>query len=84
MTLNKRVLINRYKLATPINITLPEGQIVQVEEVGMVHAGSRIILKDVLYTPTFAYNLISVPQLTQDAHLLSLMELTFVLYRTPP
>ena len=57
MTSNKRVLMNRYKLPTPINMTLLEGQIIQVKEAGMLHAGSGIILKDVLYTPTFACNL---------------------------
>ena len=32
----------------------------------MVHASSRLILKKVLYTLTFVYNLIYIAQLTRD------------------
>ena len=63
ITSNKNALCNKYKLAAPL---LPEGQSVQVEESGMVCAAPGLIQKDVLCTPIFAYNLISVPQLTRD------------------
>ena len=53
-------MFNCYKLSTPLHIALPEGQNVQVVEAGMVHVAPGLILKDVLYTPAFPYNLISV------------------------
>ena len=68
MTSNKNVIFNNYKLPIPLHIILPEGQNVQMEEAGMVHAARGLILKDVLYTSTFAYNLISVSQLTRHKY----------------
>ena len=79
MTSNKNVLDNKYKLAAPLYLTLLEGQSVQVEEAGTICAALGLILKDVLYTPTFAYNLISVPQLTADENCVVTYEVDFCL-----
>lgn len=45
---------------------LPNGVVSIVSHIGNVHLTSTIVLKDILVVPTFQYNLISVPQLTNS------------------
>ncbi|PWA96217.1 hypothetical protein CTI12_AA041970 [Artemisia annua] len=47
----------------PIFVTLPNGQQTQVTQIGSVHINSAITLHDVLYIPSFSYNLLSVSKL---------------------
>jgi len=63
MTSNLATLTNIYTLSTPVFICQPDGRQVKVEKAGLVKLGPNIILKDVLYTPTFKCNLISAKKL---------------------
>lgn len=48
------------------HITIPNGQKVTVHNIGDVKLTKNIMLKKVLYVPSFHFNLISVPKLVQD------------------
>jgi len=54
------------KLPEIINITIPNGYSIPVREAGLIDLGYSLVLKNVLYSPFFNYNLISVQQLTTD------------------
>jgi hypothetical protein len=47
----------------PIYVTLPNGQQTQVRHIGSVYINASITLHDVMYIPSFAYNLLSVSKL---------------------
>ncbi|XP_071708326.1 uncharacterized protein [Rutidosis leptorrhynchoides] len=50
----------------PIFVTLPNGHNTQVTNYGSVTINSAITLHDVLYIPSFSYNLLSVSKLGKD------------------
>lgn len=52
---------------TPIIVHLPNGHTTQVTKMGSVKLQSNIILHNVLYIPTFTYNLISISQILQHS-----------------
>ena len=47
----------------PIYVTLPNGQHTKVRQIGSVYINNHITLHDVLYIPSFSYNLLSVSKL---------------------
>ncbi|XP_074347150.1 uncharacterized protein LOC141685979 [Apium graveolens] len=60
---------NLLKSVKAVNTTLhlPNGQLTSVTYVGVVELHNSIVLTDVLFVPSFQYNLISIPKLTQNA-----------------
>ncbi|GKC84502.1 hypothetical protein Tco_1140219 [Tanacetum coccineum] len=57
-------LMHNVQICTqPILVTLPNGQQTHVTKTGPVHINSAITLHDVLYIPSFSYNLLSVSKL---------------------
>ncbi|GKE56300.1 hypothetical protein Tco_1495485, partial [Tanacetum coccineum] len=50
----------------PIHVTLPNGQSIKVKIYGKVRINNDITLTNVFYIPSFAYNLLSVSQLTKS------------------
>ena len=50
----------------PIHVTLPNGQTVEVKICGKVRINADITLTNVFHIPSFAYNLLSVSQLTKQ------------------
>ena len=48
------------------HITIPNGRRIAVHSVGEVQLTKDILLKNVLYIPSFLFNLISIPQLVKD------------------
>nr|XP_043611724.1 uncharacterized protein LOC122583377 [Erigeron canadensis] len=53
---------------TPITVNLPNGQQVLVTQIGTVKLQSDLILHNVFYIPTLAYNLISVRKLAKSTN----------------
>ena len=70
MTLHIDVLDDVDALSDPIPIAQPDSKIVAVKKTGTVSLGDHLILKEVLYTPTFKCNLISVQKLANDENCL--------------
>ena len=53
-------------LTTPIHVTLPDGTLKTVTEVGQIPLNKHIILHEVLFVPEFKFHLLSVHKLLQD------------------
>lgn len=49
------------------SIRLPNGQLVSISHKGTVRLTAELVLQDVLYVPTFKFNLISTSKLTNDS-----------------
>ncbi|KAF2323126.1 hypothetical protein GH714_033569 [Hevea brasiliensis] len=68
MTSDSSVIENLYHLKIPLQIRVPNGDIILVQQARTVHLAPNFILHNVLYALTFTCNLISVRQLTEDLH----------------
>nr|XP_019068965.1 uncharacterized protein LOC109120058 [Solanum lycopersicum] len=66
MTYNKALLTKIRPLAYPFLVTLPNGYKVKVTEVGDAYLNSTLTLYQVLFVPSFKFNLISVQCLTSQ------------------
>ncbi|GJT87900.1 hypothetical protein Tco_1069617 [Tanacetum coccineum] len=66
---------NITNLKTPILITLPNGQTVKVNITRSVHLTNSLTLHNVLYIPSFTYNLITISQLLHKS--MSIAPVTF-------
>ena len=66
MTNNAQLLHNLIQLPKPIFITTANEVTVTIEQAGTVVVSPEIILQNVLYSPNFTCNLISIRQLTKD------------------
>ena len=64
ITFNKSSLTNIQTMSYPMLVSLPNGYKVKVIEFGDVVITSGIVLHNVLYMPSFKYNLVSVHSLT--------------------
>ena len=64
ITSNYHALTSVARLPQAINIKLPHGHNVVIQEVGTVDLGNGLILRNVLCSPILACNLISVQKLT--------------------
>lgn len=53
---------------TPITVHLPNGHTTLVTMTGSVQITPTLLLKGVLYIPTFTYNLISISRITNSTH----------------
>ena len=49
-----------------ISVRLPNGDMVKVTHIGTVQVSATLILENVLYIPSFSFNLISISKLTQN------------------
>lgn len=67
MCINKEQFENLSTLTYPILVNLPDGSIRHVTKMGDVKLGQNFILKGVLYTPYFKFNLMSVNKVTECA-----------------
>ncbi|XP_043808374.1 uncharacterized protein LOC122722242 [Manihot esculenta] len=56
---------NHRTLNRPSVVTLPDGSMKNITKIGTVPLNQNMQLLDVLYMPTFKYNLLSVSQITQ-------------------
>ena len=65
MTYLSTHLFYQQALAEKSKITLPNGHTSEISHVGKVKLSDEMILKDVLYVPSFMYNLLSIPKLTK-------------------
>ncbi|XP_070003236.1 uncharacterized protein [Nicotiana sylvestris] len=63
MTSNKSLLLNTQTLPIPYLVSLPNGYKVKVTNIGFLTLSPNLILHNVLYIPSFHYNLISVYKL---------------------
>lgn len=59
-------LLSELKLVEPITMTLPNGESVQVTQTRIVTMLSSLILREVLYIPCFAFNLLSISSLASN------------------
>jgi len=66
MTFNRNIFSTLSRLPAAIYVTIPNGQEEIVTEGGTVNLGNGLVLRNVLYVPSFACNLISVHQLAND------------------
>ncbi|PWA89235.1 Cysteine-rich RLK (receptor-like protein kinase) 8 [Artemisia annua] len=60
------IMHDTYLSSPPIHVTLPNGQTVEVKICGKVRINTDITLTNVFHIPSFAYNLLSVSQLTRQ------------------
>lgn len=60
ISISLTVMHNMHICNPPILITLPNGQTMEVTQCGSVTINSDITLTNMLYIPTFSYNLLSV------------------------
>jgi len=63
---NIHLFIDMFKLSSEIKIVGPNGELASVKEAGTIDFGNYMVLRHVLYIPSFAYNLIAVHRLTKD------------------
>ena len=68
MSYDAKFLHNLKSLDTPIAVSLPNGQRVQVSHYGTLKLNEQIELQSVLLVPYFKYNLLSVKKLTNQLH----------------
>ncbi|KAK9758022.1 hypothetical protein RND81_01G201300 [Saponaria officinalis] len=66
MCANKSLFSRLACIPNPYTISLPNGQIVTIDSVGIVPINSDITLSDVLYVPCFKFNLLSVAKLARQ------------------
>jgi len=66
ITSNLQAMTKLVQLPKIINITIPNGYTVAVREAGTVDLRHGLVLKNMLYSPVFNCNLISVQRLTTD------------------
>ena len=66
MVFDKSLLNNLRVLATPILITLPNGNKLKVSHFGDLKIGKNLTLHHTLYVPYFHFNLLSVKRLSEQ------------------
>ncbi|CAM8929156.1 unnamed protein product [Rhodiola kirilowii] len=64
---DKSLLFNVYDLPKKYHISLPDGNTIVVSSAGTYQLRPDLVLFDVLYTPAFKYNLLSVSKLVKDS-----------------
>ena len=62
------------------NVELPNGEIAMVTHIGSISLLATLVLHNVLYVPSFSFNLLSISQLTQSSSccLIFLANLCFI------
>ncbi|KAK9751071.1 hypothetical protein RND81_02G239600 [Saponaria officinalis] len=66
MCANKSLFSSLTLIPKPYTISLPNGQIITIDSVGIVHVSPEITLADVLFVPSFRFNLLSVAKLAKQ------------------
>lgn len=69
MCSNKNLLPNITPIHSHITVCLPDGSSKIITHTGQANLNQNLILTDVLYVPSFKYNLLSIAHLTQTCHL---------------
>ncbi|KAK4388519.1 Retrovirus-related Pol polyprotein from transposon RE2 [Sesamum angolense] len=64
-----RACHNLHKSSITSSVFLPDGTSIQVKQSGHINLSKRLMLRDVLYVPTFQSNLISVSKLSSTSKL---------------
>ncbi|XP_075108915.1 uncharacterized protein LOC142180748 [Nicotiana tabacum] len=67
MTCDFSLLFNVKTLPKPVYVNLPNSQRVRVTQAGSVYIMSNFIMKNVLFLPSFRYNILSVHRFCQQA-----------------
>ncbi|KAF8098736.1 hypothetical protein N665_0259s0007, partial [Sinapis alba] len=57
---------SNFRLLPNTTVTLPNGVLVSIVGIGMIHLGRHLVLHDVLYIRQFKFNLLSVSCLTKS------------------
>jgi len=65
MTSDLHILFNLHSLDEPVHISFPDGIMIIAKKAGQVKVRENLVLKEVLYTPTFTCNLISIQRLAE-------------------
>ena len=73
MCSNSQLFLSLNQFSQPHSIGLPNGQTLFITHYGDVQIYASIVLKNVLYVPSFRYNLVSISKLTTQLQ-------TFVLF----
>lgn len=68
LTGNFRYLRKPQKLSMPCSIQLPNGRTAHANLMGQVYLGPNLVLREVLYVPEFACNLISIGKLLMESN----------------
>lgn len=63
-----QLLNNVVPLSVPVHVVLPNGSHVEVKHAGSFSLNNKLTLHNVLFVPTFHYNLLSVPKWTSYTH----------------
>ena len=63
---NKGLFCSLKTLSKPSTVTLPDGKCISVTHTGTVVLSEALSLRDVLYIPSFRYNLLSVSKLASQ------------------
>ncbi|PWA93616.1 hypothetical protein CTI12_AA069020 [Artemisia annua] len=75
------IMSNIYSFTKPIYVTLPNGQNTKVTQYGSVTLNAHLTLHNVLYIPTFSYNLISVSQLLKGTNCSLILTATMCIFQ---
>lgn len=65
---HQRSSFTSFKTLPNTNVTLPNGDLVNVVGIGNINLGSHMVLTDVLYIPQFKFNLLSVSCITKKMY----------------
>ena len=80
MTYLSKHTIDQQSLAERYKMTLPNGHTSKILQIGRVKLSAELILKDVLYVPSFKYDMLSVPKLTKDNNYVAIFYSDFVFF----
>lgn len=64
------------------NVQLPDGNKTSVTQSGSISLTPTIVLHNVLFVPTFHFNLLSVSKVTEDHHCFVVFHPKFCFFRT--
>ena len=79
----KHLFLSLNALCKPCKVTLPNGEFVEVLYSGKVVINKAITLHEVLYAPTFKYNLLSISKLCKQDHCLAVFTEDSYLVQAP-
>ena len=83
MYYQKHMFISLTALYKPYKDSLPNGEFVEVLYYGKVMINKNITLHEVLYTPTFKYNLLFISKLRRHHHSVAIFTEDYCLVQAP-
>ncbi|XP_074310098.1 uncharacterized protein LOC141645801 [Silene latifolia] len=63
---NKALFCEFHAISKPYTVSLPNGDIVKIDTIGTVQIAYDLCLQNMLYVPSFKYNLLSISKLTKQ------------------